>query len=417
VDVPHLEGQRGYGLSNQTIRWEVVTTLARASLAVLVVSVVLGPAGCSRMTEPGQAPADEPGDLVVEVDRALTAARGNRLSTGRHTPWEILHAALGLGLEEEVWDHEKQEPITFLRYFQRGGPYLSEPIFVVQGKDVQMRKSRHPSEVERHPDQFLAYFAQLELPLETRFEFQDRTFQLADMVATAKRRFDSSQETTFTLLALAAYSPVGEKWQNQYGRAFSVTDVAALEMARPAERLACGGTHSLFALGFALQKGHGNRQPTEPLWKSIADRLAEKRRLAQAAQEPDGSLPATLPGGEEGPGGPAGSVQAKIYMTGHMLEWIILTTPEGDLESPWIRRAVQFLCSAVFTCLFDPPSASPWYHALHALRMYRDRISVAREKHGPSSCPQKMSMTPNFGVPASFRTNSFSACRYLPKRS
>src|SRR5262249_2940903 len=180
---------------------------------------------------------------------ALAAARKTRLSTARHTPWEIVHAGLGLGMGAELRDPATGQDLRILDYFRRGGPYLSDSIYEARGDDLQMCKSKFPSELERHPNQFLAYFAQENVPLDTRLTVGDRELPLAAMVAAAKKNFHPADEVTFTLIALAVYSDSAEEqWQNRFGQRYSVTDLVALELKADPKRLACGGAHSLFGL-------------------------------------------------------------------------------------------------------------------------------------------------------------------------
>jgi hypothetical protein len=350
---------------------------ARRALVLVVLVVACHNSGCSPPSPDSRSEVsgNEPADLVPLIDQALKAARQNRLATNRHTPWEFVHAGLGLGPDAPIWDHNQQREITVRDYFRRGGPYLSEPIYVIQKNRIGIRTSRHYSELERHPNQFLAYFAQMEFPSSLSFEVQGQTFTLADLVASAQKHFDPALETTFTLLALAYYCPQEHRWHNIYGQTFSIEDLVSLEMKAERQRLACGGTHSLSALSYALRRHGGEDKLHHPLWKAVADRLTQEQQAVQAAQEADGSFPTALVGVQEAPPPGRETLKAKIYSTGHVLELLLLTLPEEELRAPWVRRAARFLCDAVIQCSFDPPPASPWYHALHALQMYRKRVS------------------------------------------
>lgn len=319
-------------------------------------------------------------DLRDWVNRVLGVARETMvLTTHRHTPWELMHAALGLGPDTPVLDERNGQRITLREYFRRGGPYFSESIYVVYGNDVQMRKSRHRSEIERHPNQFLAKFAQFEFPPEMTIESDAGTFTIADMVETAKRNFDPAAETSWTLIALAAYGTLDDAWADRYGQFTTSRDVLAHELeVTPGELLACGGAHRLFALAFASSRWKTN---DDELLRKVEVQLAESLAAIRAAQQSDGSFPASLLDERTRSSVRLAPDEATILRTGHHLEWVLVALPDEDLHAPWVRRAVRYLGERVIERDSVPPSGS-WCHALHALRLYRERTAAPRETSG-----------------------------------
>ncbi len=344
-------------------RWPWVVAVA------ITVAVVASCARTGPNSEVGPRGLDR--DLEV-VDQALRTARAKaHLSARRQTATEIVHAALGLGLDAPIAIPESSRVLSLADFFRQVARDASGPIFLCEGDDVLARRSLHESDAEKHPDQFLAYLAQMGLPLGAQLKVEDRSATLADLVESARRRFDPAQEVTYTLTALAILTPASARWHDRLGRESSLADLAALELRSDPSHLACGGTHSLFALASALQRAQQSHQADLPPWPQVAGRLAERLHAIRAEQEADGNFPLRLvsdsPNGDDTP-------RARIYSTGHTLEWVLRALPDGDLQAEWVRKAVRSLSSAILENATDPPPATPWYHALHALQMYRDRV-------------------------------------------
>jgi hypothetical protein len=343
-------------------------------LAMLVV-------GCSAESPQATSRANgtSPDALVQAVNKLLSdACSRHLLSTRRNTPWEIVHAALGLGPQAKLRDHVREKEISYLEYFTGDPRYLREPIYLFHGAYVGMRRTGQEGELERHPNQFLAYFAQMGLPKETKFTSEGKSFTLGDMVETARKRFTPGEECTYTLLALATYCKPDESWQNDFGRTYSLTDLVALEIGADRRRLACGGTHSNFALAYAVKHCSQGNVRMETPWREVTERLEQEIKRARELQQADGSFRAQAVIAEEVSDDHYNSIHWKIYSTGHVLEWLSVVLDDHEVESAWVMNAVSFLVLSMNECALNPAPASPWFHAIHALRMWRDRVTGRR---------------------------------------
>lgn len=341
--------------------------------------------GCVR-SQPSNTPSSRADGLVPILNKALAAGRNTSLSASRHTPWELLHAGLGMGLNSTVKIHAEGEEqlITLLQYFERGGPWRGQCVYVQNGNDVFVRTSVHAYELEKHPDQFLAYFGQMGLATDTRLRADNRIFTIADMVTSAKRRVSPYQETTFTLLALSAYSDAQETWTNDGGEKFSLAFLAEIELERDPRRLSCGGSHSILALSRALTKARQCGCLGEEVWSRVRERLGDEWKAVHSLQAEDGSLRfRTMVDNTDGFSRMNRS-EMSIFMTGHTLEWVLTYCEEAALEFEWLCRAVRFLSDQLLERALNPTSFSGWFHALHALKLYQQRRdAAARTRKAP----------------------------------
>ncbi len=310
-------------------------------------------------------------DLLGKVEAFLVAAASEtRISTAQHTPWELLHAGIGIGPQGSLQDGPAV--LSIVEYFKNGGPYLSQSIYERRHGGVAVRHSQNRSELERHPNQFLAYFGMMGLPLDMPIAVSSPSdATIKDLLDTACLQFDPTDEITFTLIAAAIYLPDDAMWTDDHGRSWTLKDLIALELAADSEMLACGGSHSSYALTLALQKLRGELPISLEL--ELADRLQAKVTEIQKSQLIDGSFPAAVIGISDDLSSQYNDRSSKIYSTGHSLEWILIYLENSELQQDWVKRAISFIASQ------DPSSerrinAGTWFHALHALRMYQERI-------------------------------------------
>jgi hypothetical protein len=312
-------------------------------------------------------------ELVDAISQLLERSRSVlRLSARWNAPYEIIHAGLALGPEAVIRDAENSRDITIAEYFCRGGPYLGQPLYAENQGDVWFARGKHLVEIETHPNQFLAYFAQMGLPRDFPIQTDNKTFTIADLVATAKRQFDPAEDATWTLITLLEYGDANEKWSNQFGQVFQVTDLVPSVVAElDGTQRVCGGTHALLALAISRRRLASNERSSEAVLQVISSRLNTELQDVRQSQASDGGFAASWAADVT-----QDELGAKLYATGHCLEWILLTLPPEELSSPWVVRAVGFLADALSSTNDGSRRVPAHYHALHALRMYKETVST-----------------------------------------
>jgi hypothetical protein len=133
----------------------------------------------------------------------------------------------------------------------------------------------------------------------------------------------------------------------------------------------CGGTHGLYALAYArnayLHKYHNLRG----VWFEADQKIKHYIEVARSLQNFDGSFSTEY---FKGPGH-SRDFNERIKASGHMLEWLMMALPYDRLSEPWVRRAIASVATDLVHNSSRPAECGPLYHALHALVLYRDRVS------------------------------------------
>jgi hypothetical protein len=143
------------------------------------------------------------------------------------------------------------------------------------------------------------------------------------------------------------------------------------ELAQPVSNsVACGGTHRLMGLGYAVRKRERRGDPLTGQWARAKQTVDHYAAYALRVQNADGSFSTNW---FEGPGNSA-DLERKLNTTGHTLEWLLLSLPDEQVREPSVARAAQFLTALMWTYRGQSWQIGAKGHALHALTLYDERI-------------------------------------------
>jgi hypothetical protein len=294
------------------------------------------------------------------------------------TPWEAMHMALGVGTNVEMVDESSPNRIPLLQYIQgRAGP--NQYTFDEHGPIVE--HTTYPRVGQGHTNQFLACLAQCGLPPETKLVADgDVEFSLQDMLEAAASRWSAGDELPWTVIAFCHYRRWGEEWSTATGETVSLNRLAEQLMAFASG--ACGGTHRLCALVCVLHSIDRAGQSELPVARRIRSTLDYELERVKGLQLADGSISPIAVQYNIDPSSPPRRLDAaKIYATGHVLEWVIPYLGANPPE--WVPRGVEYLTSQRELFLATDVSASWRFHALHALRLF---VEVQDPSGSPQSC-------------------------------
>jgi hypothetical protein len=137
----------------------------------------------------------------------------------------------------------------------------------------------------------------------------------------------------------------------------------------------------LFALAYARNsylKKHGKLQG---VWLSADMKVQQYVEAAKALQNPDGSFSTMFFRGR----GQGQAFNERIKSSGHILEMLMMALPQSRLREEWVQKGVYALAKDLVQNANQPGDCGPLYHSLHALNLYRLRISSEPSK--PSEPP------------------------------
>jgi hypothetical protein len=133
---------------------------------------------------------------------------------------------------------------------------------------------------------------------------------------------------------------------------------------------ACGGTHRLMGLSYALMMRRRYKEPITGHWARADVYLKDFVQYAWSLQNPDGSFSTDwFEGRANEP-----DMERKVQTSGHILEWLVFTLPAEDLDDPRVIKAVEFILSQVYDDREHDWPIGPRGHALRALALYNQRV-------------------------------------------
>ncbi len=314
--------------------------------------------------------SDELLALRNQVRQALAQQFRNRLNTRDHNPWEMMHGVIAYGVHAQVLrGGTSGDPVNAISYLSINGACHGIDLLHLdpQGR-LRARKGLY---VQGHDGQLLAILAQCHVPADYPISVQGRSFTVRDLVRSEMETCQTNTELTFKLISLAHYLHTDDTWQDEQGGEWSIPRLIQEEIRQPILKVAaCGGTHRLMGLIYAVQKRIQHGRPIEGQFKRALTYTQDYQKYAFALQNPDGSFSTKwFERPENKP-----DVDRKLKTSGHIIEWLSYSLPDEQLTDPRMIRAVNFLSGILVR---EPGRAweiGPKGHALHALRIYDRRL-------------------------------------------
>lgn len=321
-------------------------------------------------TRPAPNLSSDARELRDQLRRCLAYYLFRPESPARRSPWEIMHAIVGFGVDTRLDAHgEDVSAIGWLcwnqlckgqRLFELDGERIVTPIAAGQ---------------QGHEGQFLHILALARVPADYPMKIGGHKFTVADLVQHEQVTCEPATELSFKLAALTYYLESGATWKDARGETWTVERLLQEEVAQPIHNgVACGGTHRLLGLGFAVRERQLRGEPLTGQWLAAKQRVEEYAARAFASQNADGSF-STI--GFEGPSN-YGDADDKLETTGHTLEWLLASLPDERLQDPRLTRALKCLTTLMWNHRGRAWEMGPLGHALHALALYDERVFGGR---------------------------------------
>ena len=311
-------------------------------------------------------PADP---LLKKVEEAIEISTRRYLSAGVHSPWQIFHGLLALRQDYRIKQNDKK--ISALEWMSQGVSFRGEPWFQKTRYGGRVHPYTVPYAFEGHPNQSLAILAFADVPMEHKFKTPNGTITTADIVKNAQMEVNSQEEITWSLWALIHFLGPDARWQNQYGRQWSIEHLVRIQKDEQCNDAACGGTHGLFALTYArntyLQKG----RPLRGVWLESDQKIRRYIEAARSLQNSDGTFSTDY----FRSGSHSYDFENRLETSGHTLEFLMLAVPHDRLQEQWVRRAVSAIANDLIEHRRESIECAPLYHALNGLVIYRDRVA------------------------------------------
>ena len=288
----------------------------------------------------------------------------------RRGPWALMHASLPFGVESEVIAGNRR--VNTLGWMCFNGNCARQRMF--QPTKRGFRPNVGPG-VQGHDGQFLAILAQSRVQSDYPIKIGSRQYTIEDLVKYEMATCREHSELTFKLIGLSYYLEADATWRDNRGRKWNLEKMVADELSQPINGVACGGSHRLMGLSYALIERKRAGLPITGAWARAEKYLNDYVNYTMTLQNPDGSFSTNWFEGR----GNKPDMERKVQTTGHMLEWLIYTLPDDHLRSERIQISIEYLLDSVGKKpSYDWP-IGPRGHALRALALYNQRVFGAEQ--------------------------------------
>ncbi|GMQ80129.1 MAG: hypothetical protein BMS9Abin04_073 [Planctomycetia bacterium] len=315
----------------------------------------------------------------AELRRVIAKYYRRPVSARNRSPWEIMHWIIAYGVDTPLLqDRSSADAVTaigWLCYNHRGhGQQLLFPA----GETVGVQ---HGPGVEGHGGQFLAVLAQSRVRRDYPLRVRGKQFTVADLVDYEKETCQQSAELTFKLIGLVHYLDSDATWKSRDGATWTIPRLIREEIAKPIRGAACGGTHRLMGLSYAVRKRAQRSEPIVGEYRRAATYVKDYQKYAFKLQNRDGSFSTEWFSGR----GNRADAARKMQTTGHILEWLVFSLPDSQLQNARVTMAIDFLCQLLDRSGDRDWEIGPLGHALHTLQLYDRRLfGGTTEDHHPS---------------------------------
>ena len=281
------------------------------------------------------------------------------------TPWELMHASLAFGIDTQVLASGRR--VNGLGWLCWNRTANGQKLLAAPGGSLRVRDGFG---LQGHDGQFLSILAQCKVRVDSSIKVDGYDFRVADLVAYEKARCRTGTELTFQLIGLVHYLDSDETWRSEDGAMWSISRLIKEEIEQPVVGAACGGTHRMMGLSYAVRKREQHGEPFVGEWRRAKEYVEAYHQYTFKLQNADGGFSTNWFAGR----GDWGNMAWRLNTTGHMLEWLVYSLPEDQLRDPRVMNSVEYLVDLLIEKWGYDFEMGALGHALHALTLYDERV-------------------------------------------
>lgn len=301
---------------------------------------------------------------LQRVESCLAYYIANPETVVERSPWAVMHAMLPFGVEGEVIVGNKR--VNSIQWMCNNGTCRTQKIFTPSGRTFRPNVG---GGVQGHEGQFLAMLAQSQVSADYPIVVNNKRFSVLDLVRYEMATCREKSELTFKLISLSYYVDTAQSWTAADRRKWNIGKLVEQELAQPVIGAACGGTHRLMGLTFAVRQRKAEGRPIDGQFARAEKYVADYVDYTWTLQNPDGSFSSNWfesRGHEQ-------NKERLVQTTGHILEWLIFTLPKDKLDDPRVLKSVDFLLKNIWDDRKHKWPIGPRGHATRAIALYQQR--------------------------------------------
>ena len=301
----------------------------------------------------------------ASIERCLSIYFTRQIDADALRPWSLMHGLLAFGSKSRVITGN--ESISAVDYLCDNGIGDDRKLMMIHNDKLYLPVG--PG-FQGHEGQLLAMLAQSDVPASQTLKVDDHSFTIEDLIEYEKSTCRDGTELTFKLIGLSHYLDSEASWENDLGEEWTISRLIKQEIQQPITGAACGGTHRLMGLSYAVVQRKNEDKPVSGAWEKAAKYIAEYHEYAYSLQNEDGSFSTQFFKRRSS----AGGATKRLLTTGHILEWMVFSLPEDKLDDPRLELSVDYLVKLMLDAPDYKLDVGPRGHALRALALYESKI-------------------------------------------
>lgn len=305
------------------------------------------------------------------VRRVLNYYYDHPMNTRDRSPWEVMHVALSYESKSRLLvGGPTGKPVSAAGWLCYNQPCRNMRLMYVDDEgELQVRSA--PA-FQGHEGQLLAMLAQAKISSDYPMLVDGRDLTVKDLIRAEMRTCYPRTELTFKLIGLMYYLDSETTWVNDQGQDWSIRKLITEEMRQPIRGATCGGSHRLSGLTLAYKTREARGEPMDGEFLAAQRFVAQYQQQAFRLQNPDGSFSTNWFQGKEN----RDDLDRQLRTTGHVLEWLLYSATDRELNSPRTTKAVYFLANLLWTNRYRDWDSGILGHSLHSLVLY-DRLKFS----------------------------------------
>ena len=317
--------------------------------------------------------------LQAKIQKALDIYRDRMLNTRDHGPWEMMHSLIAYGVEKDIRiGHPGGKRVNAIGWLCWNRPCRGDRMFYETPDGFGAHKG--PG-LQGHHGQFLSMLAQSRVTQDYPMKIGGKDYTIADLVNYEKRTCRAGTELTFKLIGIAHYNDsTDDTWKNDRGETWDVERLIEEELKQPVIGAACGGTHRLFGINYAVHQRLKEDKPVTGQYKRAQIFINDYHRYTLSLQNSDGSFSTSFFSGR----GNLYDTNRRLLTTGHIFEFLAFSLPQETLHGEKMTKAANYLAGILIEGQHRKWKVGPLGHALHGLNIYRERILDAKPATEPA---------------------------------
>ena len=310
--------------------------------------------------------------LQMPLQRCLAMYDHQYVNTQDNACWSTMHSVLAHGHDARIhvggFGASTSNAVDWLC---QNRPCSGRQILYVENGELQGRTG--PG-FQGHDAQLLAILAQIQTPADKPLIVDGQQFTIMDLVRSEQQSCREGAELTFKLIGLLQYLPSDAEWESDDGVQWDFPKLIRAELSEPINGAACGGTHRIMAVSHAALKRKYRGEEMVGDWWRAEKYMKDYQQYAFSLQNPDGSFSSDWFKKRAN----WGDADRQIQTTGHILEWLVYSLPDEQMNDPRLVRSVAFLTNLMIANRYHEWEEGPKGHAIRALNLYYQRAFGAR---------------------------------------